>query len=78
MADDVYLIDVEVHFAHGDPLFEQLIDGRDTVIQTAAAAMIEIRPSPDEPVSYTIHKDKVNYIKTSRRKLEPEVKPGWE
>ena len=78
MADDVYLIDVEVHFAHGDPIVEQLIDGRDSIAITDAEIRIAIQPDPDERITYIAHQDQVNYIRSSRRKLEPEVKPGWE
>jgi len=73
MADDVYLIDVEVHFAQGDPIIEQVIEGQGIVSPSA----ISIDIGPGESVKYFID-GAVNYRKVTRRKLEPEVKPGWE
>jgi len=78
MADDVYLIDVEVHFAHGDPIIEQLIEGRDKIGDDNGSIIINIELDPDSLIVYEIDRKQVNYTKTTRRKLEPEVKPGWE
>ena len=78
MADDVYLIDVEVHFAHGDPLFEQLVEGRDQWRVSDQLIQVTIDAGDGVSVNYTIERANVNYTKVTRRKLEPEVKPGWE
>jgi len=73
MADDVYLIDVEVHFAQGDPIIEQYTEDSGSL----TPERLYINFGPDESVTYLIE-GKPNFRKVTRRKLEPEVKPGWE
>lgn len=69
--DDQYVLDVELRFSDGDMVSETLVEGRDKVVYTDTRIHLDIQVSPTESVFYEVFKDRLNYRKTTRRKLEP-------
>jgi hypothetical protein len=71
MSEPKVLLDLEFHFASGEPLIVSIEQGRDSIAQDARCYRIEIRHSAAEIEEHIIEKP-VQRMKTVKRTVQPD------
>jgi hypothetical protein len=74
MSEPKVLLDLEFHFASGEPLIVSLEEGRDIIAKDDARFRIQVNHSEAEIEEHIIDLPKVQRMKTVKRIVQPETK----
>lgn len=73
MSDAQVYIDVEAHFRSGRLLCLSVLEGRDVLSTDGQHVRVELNPTPDATDVHIFDKADLDYLRTTRRVVEPET-----
>lgn len=76
MADEQVWYDLAFYFSSGEPLYIEVLEGRDRIEDTHMFTKVTVLHEGEES-TLTIHRDKLNGVRSTKRIVKPEPAQPW-